>query len=74
MVRIRHATAAEIQAPADFTVTDPVASVDACRVRAEAVAGRIRPEWTWFAQDGSRIVARALWWCLGVLVDRRETG
>lgn len=62
MVRIRHATAAEIQAPADFTVTDPVASVDACRVRAEAAAGRIRPEWTWFAQDGSRIVARALWW------------
>lgn len=80
-MRTRHATPAEMQAPADFTVTDPVAFVDTDRFRAEAAAGRMRPEWTWFAQDGSRIVARALWWgredserpltldCLHVLPD-----
>jgi RimJ/RimL family protein N-acetyltransferase len=62
-------------------VDDPVGSVDAGRFREEAAAGRLRPEWTWFAAHGSRIVARALWWgradserpvaldCLHVLPD-----
>lgn len=59
---IRHATAAEMEDPVEFTVDDPVGSVDADRFLAEAAAGRIRPEWTWFAEDGFRIVARALWW------------
>jgi RimJ/RimL family protein N-acetyltransferase len=47
---------------AEFTVDDPVGSVGAARLRAEVAAGRMRPEWTWFAEDGSRIVGRALWW------------
>lgn len=59
---IRHATPAEMEHPVDFTVDDPVGSVDTERFREEAAAGRVRPEWTWFAGDGSRIVARALWW------------
>jgi RimJ/RimL family protein N-acetyltransferase len=62
MVLIRHATPVEMQEPIGFSVDDPVASVDADRFREEAAAGRIRPEWTWFAEDGSRIVGRALWW------------
>jgi RimJ/RimL family protein N-acetyltransferase len=63
------------------TVGDPVGSVDAGRFLEEAAAGRMRAEWTWFAIEGSRIVARALWWgradserplaldCLHVLPD-----
>ena len=62
MVLIRHATPAEMKAPVEFTVEDPVGSVDGDRFREEAAAGRMRPEWTWFADDGSRIVGRALWW------------
>ena len=62
MVLIRHATPAEMEDLAGFTVDDPVGSVDTDRFREEAAAGRMRPEWTWFAADGSRIVARALWW------------
>ena len=78
---IRHATPAEMEEPVEFTVADPVGSVDTDRFREEAAAGRFRPEWTWFADDGSRIVGRALWWgradsqrplaldCLHVLPD-----
>lgn len=78
---IRHATPAEMDDPVEFAVEDPVAFVDRDRFLGEALAGRMRPEWTWFAADGSRIVARALWWgradsgrplvldCLHVLPD-----
>ncbi len=81
MVLIRHATPAEMEKPIEFVVNDPVGSVDTDRFREEAAAGRFRPEWTWFADDGSRIVGRALWWgradserplaldCLHVLPD-----
>ncbi|OZE93208.1 GNAT family N-acetyltransferase [Rhodococcus sp. 14-2686-1-2] len=65
----------------DFAVNDPVGFVDDDSLREELAAGRLRPEWSWFAVDGSRIVARALWWgredseypialdCLHVLAD-----
>jgi RimJ/RimL family protein N-acetyltransferase len=59
---IRPAAPAEMEKAAEFTVDDPVGSVDAARLRAEVAAGRMRPEWTWFAEDRSRIVGRALWW------------
>lgn len=62
MMLIRHATAAEMAAPVEFAVDDPVASVDEGKFLQEAAAGRMRPEWTWLADDGSRIVGRALWW------------
>lgn len=70
-----------MEQPAEFTVDDPVGFIDAGRLRDEAASGRLRPEWSWFAVDGSRIVARALWWgrtdserplvldCLHVLPD-----
>lgn len=44
---IRHARPAEMGVP--------VGSVGTDRFREEAAAGRMRPEWTWFAGDGSRI-------------------
>jgi RimJ/RimL family protein N-acetyltransferase len=59
---IRHSTPAEMATPAEFTVSDPVGSLDAAHFREEAAAGRVRPEWTWFAEDGSRILARGVWW------------
>jgi hypothetical protein len=62
IVLIRHATLAEMENLAGFTMDDPVGSVDRVRFQEETAAGRMRPEWTWFAADGSRIVARALWW------------
>ena len=62
MVRIRHATPSEMAAPPEFTVGDPVGFVGADQFADEVAAGRMRPEWTWFALDGSRVVARALWW------------
>src|SRR5258708_24414184 len=45
-----------------FRVECPVGSVDRGRFVEEGAEGRTRREWTWFAADGSRIVARALWW------------
>jgi RimJ/RimL family protein N-acetyltransferase len=62
MVLIRPATPAEMATPVEFAVDDPVASVDEDKFLQEAAAGRMRPEWTWFADDGSRIVGRAVWW------------
>src|SRR6202035_5632951 len=59
---IRPATPAEMADPPEFTVGDPVGAVDDDRLRDEAAGGRMRPEWTWFAADGSRIVGRAVWW------------
>lgn len=82
LVRIRHATPAEMHATVrHFTVRDPVVFVDADQFREETAANRMRPEWTWLAEEGSRIVGRALWWgredserpltldCLHVLPD-----
>ncbi|MGL5816160.1 MAG: GNAT family N-acetyltransferase [Phycicoccus sp.] len=78
---IRPATRAELDEPVRFAVNDPVGFVDTDSLRKEVAAGRLRPEWSWFAVDGSRIVARALWWgradserplaldCLHVLAD-----
>ncbi|MFD5824366.1 GNAT family N-acetyltransferase [Lentzea sp. NPDC060358] len=59
---IRTATAAEVAEPADLAPPDPVVSVGREAYLAEVAAGRMRPEWTWYALDGSRVVARALWW------------
>ena len=81
MVLIRHATPGELEHSTGFIVSDPVGFVEDDWLRQEAAAGRCRPEWTWFAVDLSRIVARAVWWgrvdserplaldCLHVLPD-----
>ncbi len=41
----------------------PVPALTAGKVREEFAAHRMRPEWTWFAEDGDgRVLGRALWW------------
>jgi ribosomal protein S18 acetylase RimI-like enzyme len=62
MVRIRQATRAEMEVPADVLLRDPVGFVDADRFREDVAAGRLRPEWTWVAENETRIVGCALWW------------
>lgn len=84
MALIRQATLTEMEDLARFTVDDPVGCIDRDRFQEETAAGRMRPEWTWIATDGSRIIARALWWgradserpialdCLHVLPERPD--
>ncbi|MFD9574495.1 GNAT family N-acetyltransferase [Streptomyces sp. NPDC059982] len=53
--------------PADraaaYPADGPVAALGADRVREEFAAHRLRPEWTWFAEDeDGEPLARALWW------------
>ncbi|MFH7597691.1 GNAT family N-acetyltransferase [Streptomyces racemochromogenes] len=46
-----------------YPADGPVAALPADRVREEFAAHRLRPEWTWFAEDADgRVLARALWW------------
>ncbi|MEU3721567.1 GNAT family N-acetyltransferase [Streptomyces sp. NPDC031705] len=41
----------------------PVAALTPDRIREEFAGNRMRPEWTWFAEDDDgRVLARALWW------------
>ena len=59
---IRSATPADMERLAVFSVSEPVVFVDSVQFRERVAAGHLRPEWSWFAEDGSTIVARALWW------------
>ncbi|MBW0115959.1 GNAT family N-acetyltransferase [Pseudonocardia abyssalis] len=59
---VRRATAADLDALAAFPLDDPVGGIDAARLRAEHAAHRLRPEWTWVAEQDGAIVGRALWW------------
>lgn len=67
-LRLRPATAdpADLDRAVGYATdgpVDPVPALDAERIRAELAAHRMRPEWTWFAEDeDGRILARALWW------------
>ncbi|WP_328540469.1 GNAT family N-acetyltransferase [Streptomyces sp. NBC_00344] len=44
------------------TVDEPISWIPADRYLDELGQGMYRPEWTWIAEDGDRVVARALWW------------
>jgi RimJ/RimL family protein N-acetyltransferase len=61
-LRIRSATSADMHRLADFEVDDPVGVVDAALFWRLTSAGHLRPEWSWFAENDSTIVARGLWW------------
>jgi ribosomal protein S18 acetylase RimI-like enzyme len=41
---------------------DPVSLVPPDRYRADLASFHYRPEWTWIAEDGRAILARAVWW------------
>ncbi len=43
-------------------VTEPVGWIPADRYLTELAENMYRPEWTWIAEVGERIVGRALWW------------
>lgn len=44
------------------TVTEPVHWVSPDRYRTELARRQYRPEWTWVADDGGQLLARAVWW------------
>ncbi|MFJ2822174.1 GNAT family N-acetyltransferase [Streptomyces toxytricini] len=58
----RSATEADLDRVAAVAVGDPVGSISADRYRDELAQHMYRPEWSWIAEDGDRIVGRALWW------------
>ncbi|GAA4562501.1 hypothetical protein GCM10023193_29010 [Planotetraspora kaengkrachanensis] len=58
----RPATEADLDRVVAFTVDEPISWIPADRYLAELAERMYRPEWTWIAEDGDRIVGRALWW------------
>ncbi|MFE2911743.1 GNAT family N-acetyltransferase [Kitasatospora indigofera] len=58
----RPTTDADLDRVTAVTVDEPVGWIDADRYLEELKEGMYRPEWTWIAEDGDRVVARALWW------------
>ncbi|MFF5701762.1 GNAT family N-acetyltransferase [Streptomyces sp. NPDC012794] len=64
-MRFRAATAdpADLDRALAHPADGPVAALTPARIREEFAANRMRPEWTWFAEDADgRVLARALWW------------
>ncbi|WP_327085414.1 GNAT family N-acetyltransferase [Nonomuraea sp. NBC_01738] len=62
MISYRPTTPADLERVTAWTVREPVSWISAERYRAELAEGMYRPEWTWIAEDGDRVVGRALWW------------
>ncbi|GAA1252669.1 GNAT family N-acetyltransferase [Kitasatospora nipponensis] len=61
----RDATAdpSDLERAAAYPADGPVPALSAEKVREEFAENRMRPAWTWFAEDGDGdILARALWW------------
>lgn len=58
----RRTTEADLERVVDVIVDEPVGWIGADRYLAELRQGMYRPEWTWIAEDGGRVAARALWW------------
>ncbi|MFD0357154.1 GNAT family N-acetyltransferase, partial [Streptomyces sp. NPDC127110] len=64
-MRLRAATAdpADIDRALAHPADGPVAALTPDRIREEFAGNRMRPEWTWFAEDeDGEVLARALWW------------
>ncbi|MEV0830764.1 GNAT family N-acetyltransferase [Nonomuraea rubra] len=62
MITYRTIVPAELDRVTDWVVTEPVGWIRADRYLAELSENMYRPEWTWIAEDGDRVVGRALWW------------
>ncbi|MFF2040486.1 GNAT family N-acetyltransferase [Kitasatospora sp. NPDC058170] len=58
----RSTTETDLDRVTAVTVDEPIGWIPADRYLEELAEGMYRPEWTWIAEDGDRIVARALWW------------
>ncbi|MEU9231090.1 GNAT family N-acetyltransferase [Streptomyces subrutilus] len=64
-MRFRPATAdpADLDRALAHPAGGPVPALTAERIREELAGNRMRPEWTWFAEDEEgEVLARALWW------------
>jgi len=61
-VLIRPATEADLDRILAYPVTEPAGQVTAGRYRDGLARHQYRPEWTWIAEDASRVLARAIWW------------
>lgn len=62
---IRPTTEADLDRILAWRVTEPVGVIPADRYRENLDRHQYRPEWTWIAEDGGRILARAIWWGFG---------
>ncbi|MGK5629186.1 GNAT family N-acetyltransferase [Streptomyces sp. URMC 123] len=58
----RSVTEADLDRVTAVAVDEPIGWIPADRYLDELGQGMYRPEWTWIAEDGGRVVARALWW------------
>ena len=61
-MRFRSTTEADLDRVLAVTIDEPIGWIPADRYLAELAENMYRPEWTWIAEDGDRVVARALWW------------
>ncbi|MGA5823314.1 GNAT family N-acetyltransferase [Kitasatospora sp. NPDC094028] len=61
-MRFRSTTETDLDLVLDWDVAEPVAWISAARHREESAARRLRPEWTWIAEEDGRVLGRALWW------------
>ncbi|MED7928153.1 GNAT family N-acetyltransferase [Nonomuraea sp. LP-02] len=62
MISYRAIVPAEVDRVTAWVVTEPVGWIPADRYLTELAENMYRPEWTWIAEDGDRVVGRALWW------------
>lgn len=62
VIAYRAADVGELDRVAGWTVAEPVGWIPEERFRADLAENMYRPEWTWLAVDGDRVVGRALWW------------
>lgn len=62
MTSYRTTAADDLDRVIAWTVQEPVSWIPADRYLAELAEGMYRREWTWLAEDGDRVVGRALWW------------
>ncbi|MFF3341225.1 GNAT family N-acetyltransferase [Streptomyces flavidovirens] len=58
----RSTTEADLDRVVSVKADEPISWIPADRYLVELGQGMYRPEWTWIAEDGDRVVARALWW------------
>jgi hypothetical protein len=63
-MRIRATVEADLDRVAACTGSEPVDAIGPDQYRSDLADGQYRPEWTWIAEAGDEILARALWWGL----------
>jgi ribosomal protein S18 acetylase RimI-like enzyme len=62
VISYRSIVPAEFDRVTAWVVSEPVGWIPADRYLTELAENMYRPEWTWIAEVGDRVVGRALWW------------